>query len=274
MATLTNEKIKLTYAGLIKTNDSGAIGAVAKPLTDGLGNAINMEVLTGQINFPSGTVDFTGSTVNGLGIQPAGLVAGTVANSMESSASLTTTAANAVTAGSIAIGDGAVAGTSGISGARSAIAIGKNAVASTDFGDFSVAIGFNVKNVRDAGVALGRNLNQPLGTSDHYRPVAIGSGTNVRGGDGIGIGTNVDILGTINNNKIAIGTAAVCNDFEGAVALGAGVTAATANTVTIKKLQMLDYATLNYADDTAAATGGIPLGGVYHTSGALKIRIA
>jgi len=28
-----------------------------------------------------------------------------------------------------------------------------------------------------------------------------------------------------------------------------------------------------YADDAAAATGGIPLGGVYHTSGALKIRI-
>jgi len=37
---------------------------------------------------------------------------------------------------------------------------------------------------------------------------------------------------------------------------------------------MLDYATLNYADDAAAATGGIPLGGVYHTAGALKIRIA
>ena len=31
---------------------------------------------------------------------------------------------------------------------------------------------------------------------------------------------------------------------------------------------------MNYADDTAAAAGGIPLGGVYHTSGALKIRIA
>ena len=36
---------------------------------------------------------------------------------------------------------------------------------------------------------------------------------------------------------------------------------------------MLDYATLNFADDTAAAAGGIPLGGVYHTAGALKIRI-
>lgn len=28
----------------------------------------------------------------------------------------------------------------------------------------------------------------------------------------------------------------------------------------------------NFADDTAAATGGIPIGGVYHTTGAMKIR--
>lgn len=29
----------------------------------------------------------------------------------------------------------------------------------------------------------------------------------------------------------------------------------------------------NYADDTAAQAGGIPLGGLYHTSGTLKIRL-
>ena len=39
------------------------------------------------------------------------------------------------------------------------------------------------------------------------------------------------------------------------------------------KLQILDYANINYADDTAAAAGGIPLGGVYHNAGDLKIRI-
>lgn len=30
----------------------------------------------------------------------------------------------------------------------------------------------------------------------------------------------------------------------------------------------------NYADDTAAATGGVPIGGVYHNSGALRVRLA
>lgn len=30
----------------------------------------------------------------------------------------------------------------------------------------------------------------------------------------------------------------------------------------------------NFVDDTTAALGGIPIGGVYHTAGAIKIRLA
>lgn len=30
----------------------------------------------------------------------------------------------------------------------------------------------------------------------------------------------------------------------------------------------------NYANDAAAATGGIPVGGLYHTAGAIKIRLS
>lgn len=33
-------------------------------------------------------------------------------------------------------------------------------------------------------------------------------------------------------------------------------------------------ASFNFADDTAAAGGGVPLGGLYHTSGSIKIRLA
>jgi hypothetical protein len=29
----------------------------------------------------------------------------------------------------------------------------------------------------------------------------------------------------------------------------------------------------NFADDAAAASGGVPLGGLYHTSGTIKIRL-
>jgi len=117
------------------------------------------------------------------------------------------------------------------------IAIGYQTVANAQNGDGSVAIGWNVKTFRDAGVAIGRNLNGSIGTSDHYRPINIGSGGNVRGGDVIGIGTNVDIQGTTNNNKIAIGTNAATTDVEGAVALGYNVTASKANTVSVKELE-------------------------------------
>jgi hypothetical protein len=86
-------------------------------------------------------------------------------------------------------------------------------------------------------------------------------------------GASSQIERASNTGSIAIGYNTQANA-NNAVALGAGVVASTADTVTIKKLQMLDYATLNYADDTAAAAGGIPLGGVYHTAGVLKIRTA
>lgn len=34
------------------------------------------------------------------------------------------------------------------------------------------------------------------------------------------------------------------------------------------------YSVLNFSSDASAATGGVPLGGVYHNSGALRIRIS
>lgn len=36
-----------------------------------------------------------------------------------------------------------------------------------------------------------------------------------------------------------------------------------------------NYAALvNYADDTAAAAGGVPVGGLYRTASAVKVRVA
>ena len=66
MAQLTGNAIQSSYLGIIKTTDNAAISGVPKALTDGDGNALNMEVGSGAINFPSGTVDFTGSTVSGI----------------------------------------------------------------------------------------------------------------------------------------------------------------------------------------------------------------
>lgn len=69
MAQLTGNPIQSSYLGLIKTTDNAAIGGTAKAITDGAGNATNIEMSNTSTNFVSGTVDFTGSTVSGL---PAG----------------------------------------------------------------------------------------------------------------------------------------------------------------------------------------------------------
>ncbi len=60
MAALTGNSIDSSYQGLIKTTDNGAITGTAKAVTDGLGNATNIEISNTATNFVSGTVDFTG----------------------------------------------------------------------------------------------------------------------------------------------------------------------------------------------------------------------
>ena len=100
--------------------------------------------------------------------------------------------------------------------------------------------------------------------------VVGGYGSSATAQDAIAVGKEADATAV---GAIAIGKLAQATGI-GSVAIGDGVNASTADTVTVNKLQMLDYPTLDFADDAAAATGGIPLGGVYHTSGALKIRIA
>ena len=45
-------------------------------------------------------------------------------------------------------------------------------------------------------------------------------------------------------------------------------------TVTANKYIVEDYASLNFGDDTAAAAGGVPLGGLYHDAGIARIRIS
>ena len=139
-------------------------------------------------------------------------------------------------------------GNNSASGYRS-IALGSGNQANSNIG---VAIG-NYTRTGASSVAIGDNANTSYGAKS--RSVSIGRTANAE------------------DNAVAIGNQATASA-DSAVALGNGVTAATANTATVNLLQIAGYASMNFADDTAAATGGIPLGGVYHTDGALKIRIA
>ncbi len=52
-----------------------------------------------------------------------------------------------------------------------------------------------------------------------------------------------------------------------------GIGAAAVSTVTLKVAGYTDLSLSNYADDTAAGTGGVPVGGLYHASGTVKVRV-
>lgn len=302
MSSLVNQKIKDTYDGLIKTSDEQPIDGTLKNLQDGNGGVLPIQVSTGGVNF-------TG-TVTGLPAATQGLESGTGTNSMQSGASLTTTPADASGDNSIAIGEGAEAsaeggvaiGESTTADGTDCVAIGRGANSNSE----SIAIGDGSTNASTRSVAIGRsataagnsvsigNFAQGLGnTNIQIACASVGGMTNnassavmiVPGSTGgstngfadgaivIGAGPQTERATANAENGIAIGNGAI-TDGNNAVALGHNITASTDDTVTIKLLQIANYASMNYADDAAAATGGIPLGGVYHTSGALKIRIA
>ena len=71
---------------------------------------------------------------------------------------------------------------------------------------------------------------------------------------------------------VAVGTQTGTNSnafiiTEGGVNRGTGVVAQ------VPRIVMPTVVGFNFADDTAAATGGIPIGGLYHNAGALRIRL-
>ena len=76
------------------------------------------------------------------------------------------------------------------------------------------------------------------------------------------------------NSVIVGGSGNTINQKDNVVMLGcAGRTASIDNATLVEDLVIFNYSNLNYADDTAAAAGGVVLGQVYHNAGALRVRI-
>lgn len=232
--TLTNEQIDLTYAGLIKMNDNVGVTAVLKPLSDGLGTDLPFEVSTTGVNF-------TG-TVTGIPTPaPSGLVAGTGTDSMRSGDSLTATASVASNTDTIAIGNGAQAlafkniaiGTGTAKDANQIIigdALGNTGTASAN----SIAIGNNYSislDFRGNSVSLGN------GVYPSARGTYIGNGAfhNLGGAEkGVALGFNAQ---TSQADCTSLG-ADTLTTAVGSTAIGKGVTAAIANTASLKELEV------------------------------------
>ena len=290
MATLTGQQIDGSYQGLLKTTDNGAVTGASKAITDGLGNATNIEIGNAVTKFPSGTVDFTGSTVQGLPSGSAGLENGTGADSLQSAAALTTNAADASAANSMAIGDGVTAaGTdttaigktiTTVTNTLNSVMLGTDLSTGSTGSDGTVVIGHGNVTADGRTVAIGYDVDIPSGQGQ-----AMGNDINITGADrstAIGSGINID---TVGSDKIAIGTTmsltadraigvgrdvTVSGDraisigdntsatASGAVALGKNVTAATVDTVSVKALE-------------TQADGGVNIKGDGTNAGKLKL---
>jgi hypothetical protein len=116
------------------------------------------------------------------------------------------------------------------------------------------------------------NGTYPTGMNSNYgasNTISAGNSQNI-------FGNNHTISSTGNENSIFGGKS---NTISGSVTratlvgLNGYTGAATDDSVYVPALILVNYSSYNFADDSAAATGGVPLGGLYHTSGALKVRI-
>jgi hypothetical protein len=140
----------------------------------------------------------------------------------------------------------------------------------TRFSYSSFLGGFQNKMTDDAGTGNGKTAyGLILGGKDNLvksstasvRPTIINSDSSILSGTTgstvIG-GSSVLVEGKTNTHVIGLNT----------------YTAQTDNIVVVPNLEIPNYASLDFADDTAAAAGGVVLGQVYHNNGALRIRIA
>ena len=226
---LFNRRICNTYPGVIKTCDNAALTTTPKPMTDGVGNIVPMDIGTSTICY-GGTQDFTGATVIGISGATAGLIPGVGTNSMISNSNLgvlSTADGNC----SIAIGNGA------FNCCDNSINIGRG---STGLEVGVIGIGFGTSNTGRQSIGLG-NSAASTGTC----AIAIGEAAQAGGQDGIGVGrtsnarcSNTISIGALSDvlasNGVAIGgSTCVAPDAVFSTVYGAAAASCSANGISI-----------------------------------------
>lgn len=270
MSTLTGNKIKDTYTGLLKTSDNAPVSATLKAVEDGAGNAVPIQISTTEVAF-TGAVDFSTAAVSGL--PEPGLVNGVGTNSVKSSDSLTTSASQTNGNSSIALGNGAKANGSesvaiGDFAEASQIgcaAVGQYAEASATYAsawgrtsyaraDGSVAFGqqAGVPFTAPGGVAIGRQVVADLSDTTHVRALKIVAPDGGTGGNGITMLSPNGTAGVItltDASELAV---------DGTPIGGGGAAGLVAGTATSDSIKSADSLSTN--PNTASATNTIAIG--------------
>ncbi|MFT4643713.1 MAG: hypothetical protein ACI8ZX_000106 [Planctomycetota bacterium] len=130
-------------------------------------------------------------------------------------------------------------------------------------GSHSFAAGFSTIASGESSTAMGVNS-----TASGDKSVSIGDNTIANSFSEIAIGRNP--VAKTGNATIWVATDRLFSIGNGASASSQSMALEILkNGITV----LPAVVSLNFADDTAAATGGVPVGGLYHTSGAIKIRL-
>ena len=162
----------------------------------------------------------------------------------------------------------------------------------THNGNRGITIGGNITNNGDGSINLGwynagnnRSTTQTYGWYNTINSngdltngmnTAIGIWNTITGGYGQNIlSSDSDITSTGNYNTILGGFQnAITGTTSGTTIIGnTGFTATKDDMVYMPAATLVDYASYNFADDSATATGGVELGGIYHNAGQLRVRI-
>jgi hypothetical protein len=127
------------------------------------------------------------------------------------------------------------------------------------------------RSMAEAALTIG-NGNQ---NNQGYRSIVFGNLNNIASGNyNTIIGNNHSILDGNYNSILGGDNNTISGTTSGATMVGCSNKSATRNDATfVENLVVFNYAGLNFADDTAAAAGGVVLGQIYHTGGTMKIRI-
>jgi len=139
-------------------------------------------------------------------------------------------------------------------------------------GTQSVALGNFAFSFADDAIAIGQNV-----TSNNANNITIGNTLTNSGGaysDLFGGASNT-ITSSGQYNSILNGNGnTISGTTSGSTMVSTKSRVADQNDcLFVENLKLFNYASLNFADDTAAAAGGVVLGQVYHNAGALRIRI-
>jgi len=202
-----------------------------------------------------------------------------------------TNAVGATGTNSIAIGNSATCN------GNLSLAIGDDAQAN---GVLSLAIGYKTRanagngqvclgwdsNAGDSSVIIGGSNNGPGQESSicgYNNDVTVNKSTIVGTINVITGGQYQNILGSYNsqitssgsyNNIFGGSDNTITGTTSGATLVGMNNYTPTRNDATFAMAYvMTNYSLYNFADDTAAAAGGVVLGQMYHTAGVMKIRI-